>query len=84
VSTVAIFRRTAPAAGGEEPAEPLEPLPGVDVIITIFSDFLFNFRRKKLEFFVKTNVKIDFLAKTSSSLSKNATIFANFLIFMKS
>jgi hypothetical protein len=51
--------------------------PGVDVMITIFCDFC-QFSAKKLAFFLKTNVLIKFLQKSSSSLSKNANIFAKF------
>jgi hypothetical protein len=50
---------------------------GVDVMITIFSDFC-KFSAKNLALFSKTNVMITIFAKTSSSLSKIANIFAKF------
>jgi hypothetical protein len=52
-------------------------IPGFDVMITIFCDFC-HFSAKKLAFFSKINVMITIFAKTSSSLCKNANIFAKF------
>jgi hypothetical protein len=52
---------------------------GVDVMITILCDFR-QFSANKLAFFSKTNVMITIFAKTSSSLRKNAKIFAEFLV----
>jgi hypothetical protein len=48
--------------------------PGVDVMITIFSDFCL-FSVKKLAFFSKNNVMITIFPKTSSSLSKKRQFF---------
>jgi hypothetical protein len=45
-------------------------------MIIIFGDFC-QFSAKKMAFFSKTNVMINFFSKTSSSLSKNANIFTN-------
>jgi hypothetical protein len=45
-----------------------------------FLRFLPIFGEKKLAFFSKTNVMITIFAKTSSSLSKNANIFARFFV----
>jgi hypothetical protein len=47
---------------------------GVDVMITIFCDFC-QFSAKKLAFFSKTNVVINFFSKSSSSLSKKRQYF---------
>jgi hypothetical protein len=49
---------------------------GVDVMITIFA--IFANLRQKIGVFSKTNVMIKCFAKTSSTLSKNANIFAKF------
>jgi hypothetical protein len=56
--------------------------PGVDVMITIFCDF----SAKKLAFFLKTNVMINFLKKFSFVLSQKRQFFAKFSakIFKKS
>jgi hypothetical protein len=47
---------------------------GVDVMITIFCGFC-RFSAKKLAFFSKTNVMINYFSKTSSSLSKKRQYF---------
>jgi hypothetical protein len=48
--------------------------PGVDVMITIFCYFR-QFSTKKLAFFSKTNVMINFLQKTCSGLNKKRQYF---------
>jgi hypothetical protein len=50
---------------------------GVDVMITIFCDFLPIYGEKN-GVFSKTNVMIKVLQKSSSSLRKNINIFAKF------
>jgi hypothetical protein len=50
---------------------------GVDVMITIFSDFR-QFSAKKLAFFSKTNVMIKILHNLALFLVKNAIFFAEF------
>jgi hypothetical protein len=51
--------------------------PGVDVMITIFCD-LCQFSAKKLSFFSKTNVMIQFLHNLALFWAKNANFFAKF------
>jgi hypothetical protein len=51
--------------------------PRVDVMITIFCDFC-QFSAKQFAFFSKTKCYDQIFAKSSSSLSKIANIFANF------
>jgi hypothetical protein len=48
---------------------------GVDVMITIFCDFS-QFSAKKLAFFSKTNVMINFFSKFSFVLSQKTPIFS--------
>jgi hypothetical protein len=52
-------------------------VPGVDVMITIFCDFL-QFSAKKLAFFSKTNVMIKFLHVLALFRVKNAYFLAEF------
>jgi hypothetical protein len=51
--------------------------PGVDVMITIFCDFR-QFSVKKLAFFSKTNVMINFFQKLALFRVKNAKLFVKF------
>jgi hypothetical protein len=50
---------------------------GVDVMITNFCDFC-QFSAKKMPFFSKTNVMLNFFQKLAVVLAKNANIFAKF------
>jgi hypothetical protein len=49
-------------------------LPGVDVMITIFCDFC-QFSAKKLAFFSKTNLMINFFSKFGFVLSQKRQFF---------
>jgi hypothetical protein len=52
--------------------------PGVEVMITIFSDF-HKFSAKKIEHFLKTNVMIFFLQNSAAFCVKNANFFRRVL-----
>jgi hypothetical protein len=52
--------------------------PGVDVMIKFFCDFC-QFSVKKLAFFSKTNVMINFFSKSGFVLSQKTPFFAKFL-----
>jgi hypothetical protein len=51
--------------------------PGVDVMITIFCDFC-QFSAKKMAFFSKTNVMINFFQNLALFRVKNANFSAKF------
>jgi hypothetical protein len=51
--------------------------PGTDVMITIFFDF-WQFSTKKMAFFLKTNVMINFFHNLALFRVKNAYFFAEF------
>jgi hypothetical protein len=55
----------------------VENRPGADVMITIFCDFS-QFSAKKLAFFTKTNVMINFFQNLALFWDKNAIFFAEF------
>jgi hypothetical protein len=78
IASCSWWRRTATRRTGENCCrlhEPQSRWPGVDVMITIFSDF-WQFSAKKLAFFSKTNVMITIFAKFAVVWAKNTNIFA--------
>jgi hypothetical protein len=77
------WRSSSPAASWPSPAPELLPFPlvsasrskaGVDVMITVFSDFS-KFSAKKIAFYLKNNVMITVLSNFSNFLVQKIAFF---------